>query len=52
MKDEDKYSQRFDSKYLENKVFNPDIGTETENLILESNRKVETCKEYEYLGTT
>jgi len=28
------------------------IRTETENLVLEGNREVETCKEYEYLGTT
>jgi len=28
------------------------IGAETKNLIMEGNKKIETWKEYEYLGTT
>jgi len=28
------------------------IGTETENLLLEDNKEMETCKEYEYLEIT
>jgi len=39
-----------DNEFAEKKYLY--IGVEADNLVLEGNREIETCKEYAYLGTT